>query len=860
MTWNHFLRNCKTKDTLSGTSSLQDYFEHLLLTEDVALDFDFTQGFSSSLDCEPPINVRYLQGSNDKPIPHNPASYTPLKFVPIHLEQTSFLNMLACIEPFESNLAHRSKEHQPATPTEDHRPSLNIPARHRLDTSTGVFKGISSASQLARKRTQSMPSKQFSKSIDSDKGSWWGLIQKPNGQPSPLYTQGTAEYVDRQECFLLTDNGELIFTICQIQTTDERSTFNLAIKGGLIDRLIDVLLFGINQKEISLIDVSGEAFIFDESEEAVFDEKEYNSYFFMAFRSFLNPVDLLTKFHQRYVEGESDPITPISESHSHVVYSPDIRVSVLKAIEYWIRNHLHDFIDSLELKDNVITFFNEIINEEVSYAGYNIERKQPPSEVEASVKSILNYLAYSSLIPISILNQYKLNGFLSQQEIQAPNQSPENPSQFESIFGCSPSLIEEDFDSAISENTDVSIPSVDDMLPEQVVYALNECALELSSRISLQDWVYTINDLEAQCLNPLAWYPKKNLHSAFEDEITISDIFMALDNCRHAVSNTSVPTTNHSLLSSLPSSISSFYYLRETIKQWVISEIVSFSIDSNLRASRIVKFVNAVSLCHAEMSSYGIEKLQIFSNKFLVDAAKSQVAIPSFVERAIISGLIAPESRVFTKAWNDAAKTLGKSTDSIQAFLTHQLSKNVQPTLSTNCINAPIKLAGLIPCIGWVIENVLDMNYNIPDHLFSSKRMLNFEKRTLICELIQSFVQWPLSCSKSNNFDSVNMMFLLSRHILPNNPELGVIREFALKENSKFKVPSGGHSNGTPQNRKVFSKLVHFEQEKLKRDFREREKLEREARDRQLDIQRRINEEARLKEKRIKADFSQIEN
>ncbi|ORY04910.1 RhoGAP-domain-containing protein [Basidiobolus meristosporus CBS 931.73] len=847
--WSHFVRNCRMKDTLSGTPLLQDYFEHLLLADDMAVDFDFAQEFSASLDCEPSINIRYLQENGGRLGVPNPAGHFPLDFIPVFSEHTTFLQMLACVEPFESNLASRDKECQP---TLNGRPSLNISARHGVDTSSTFFKGISSASQLARKRAQSMPSKQLSKSLDSDKSSWWGLIQKSNGNASVLCTQNTPECLDRQECFLLTNGGELIFTIYQIQANNDRNTFKLVIKGGLVDRLIDILLFGINTRELPLVDSSGENFIFDESEEVIFDEQEYLSYFFMTFRSFLNPGDLLTKLHRKYVDSENDPMSPISDIQSHIESRPDIRASVMKVIEYWIRNHLHDFIDSLELKENIGVFFNEILEDEGNCTRHGLESSQPISEVEEQVKRILNYLTFSSLIPITILNQYKI----SESRLQKNAETLPAPSQatdpFEMILGFSPSLVDKDFDSPATENVDVSIPSIDDISPEQLLLALNECALELAGRVTPQDWVYTINDLEAQLVNPLAWYPKKNIQSTLDDETVISDIYMVLDSCRSAATNISNPAVNTHFLSSLPGNISSFYHLREAIKQWVIAEVTSFAIDSELRSSRIVKFLNVISLCHGEMSSHGIEKLEMFKSKFLVDTVKSQMKIPSFVERAIISGLIAPESRAFIKAWNDAAATLEKSTDSIQAFLNHQMSNNTTAPLPKDYHKSPVKHIGLIPCIGWVIEGILSVYYHIPDHLFSSKRMLNFEKRTLIYDLIQSFVQWPTACSKLDALASVSMRFLLSRHILPNNPELSVIRDYAVKENAKFKIPSGGHINGTSQNRKIFSKLIHSEQEKRKRDSREREKLDREVRDQQLDIQRRMNEEARLKEKRMK--------
>ncbi|KAK9768485.1 hypothetical protein K7432_000825 [Basidiobolus ranarum] len=846
-TWGHFIQNSESKDTLSGTFALQNYFDHLLLDEDAPLDFDFTQGFLASLDCEPVVNIRHLENSNNGLTTSKPVAYQPLKFIPLFSEQTSFLNMVVCVEPFDSNLAN---EKYSTSLTDAHTPGLNIPTRHRMVTSTSFFKGISSASELARKRTQSMPSNQYSKSLDSDKTSWWGIIQKPNGPSSALYTHDASNLSNRQECFLLLDNGELIFTLYQIQVDNQRNTFNLVIKGGLIYHLIDVLLFGIKQKELSLIDVAGEAFIFDESEEVLFDQEEYLSYFFMTFRSFISPSDFLTQLHQRYIEIESDPVATASALHSPPTSKSEATLSILKIIEYWMRNHHYDFVDSLELKDSVLAFFNEIVENE-SCRRNDLECNQSLTAVESYVSYIINFMTLSSLIPISILNQYKLVGSWTQQEIQDRNRHfSENTNPSESILGLLTSQTTED--DSVSEDTELSIPSIDDSSAENLVYGLNECALELLNQISLQDWVYAINDLESQRLNPLAWYLKKKPNSAFEEETTFADIFLSLDNCRHTVFTATSPASNFNLLSSLPSSISAFCHLREAIKQWIISEITSFSIDSNLRASRIVKFVNMISMCHDEMSGYGIEKLEMFKDKFLFQPAKSQMIIPSFVERAIISALVAPESRTFTKAWNDAARILGKPVDSIQTFLNHKLSKNTRDSIAANCNGSSSKPAGLVPCIGWIIESILDVQYNVPDRLLSSKRMVNFEKGILIYELVQSFIRWPLTCPKTENPNSINMMFLLSRHLLPNNPELRFIKEFSTKENSKPRNSSNAHPNNVVQNRKVFPRLILSEQEKLKRDFREREKLEREARERQHDIQRRINEEARVKEKRMK--------
>ncbi|ORY05870.1 RhoGAP-domain-containing protein [Basidiobolus meristosporus CBS 931.73] len=407
---------------------------------------------------------------------------------------------------------------------------------------------------------------------------------------------------------------------------------------------------------------------------------------------------------------------------------------------------------------------------------------------------------------------------------------------------------------------------VDGKAPRDLVAAINQCIFNLFSPIPLHDWVYALSDLELQTIDPLAWHPKKKPAPVTDDEVIFSDIYIAIEHCRHSIASSSNSQASSTLFSTVPSSIVALFRIHEAIKVWVISEIASLTIDYKLRISRIEKFIEMILICRYEMSALGPGRIKTFSQLGVSGdlGGKQKLYVPSFVESAIIAGLISPESRAFTKAWNDVSQNHNCGLDTLHSLINgFDISlASGSPFSSQFQDSSTTEPLGLVPSLGWMIESILEIFYYLPDLLFTSGHLINFDKRLHIYYLISSFREWTSQCSLSQSPNQdVDMSFLISQSGYATKPDIRQVKEFAARENALIRFNSNGSANGNSWSsshhsmpiRKVFAKLIHEEQEKFKRDTRERERLEREAREYQLNVQRKMHEEAKIIEKRSSA-------
>ncbi|PWA03694.1 hypothetical protein BB558_000141 [Smittium angustum] len=121
--------------------------------------------------------------------------------------------------------------------------------------------------------------------------------------------------------------------------------------------------------------------------------------------------------------------------------------------------------------------------------------------------------------------------------------------------------------------------------------------------------------------------------------------------------------------------------------------------------------------------------------------------VPSFVERAIASALVSPESRLFTRAWNQIAVVHHVTLSTLELMLKgvrdwsfdrwfHSASALV-PGESMNTRvdnnNSPSKdhphtEEFFVPCVGWLLENLISLCYDSPD-LIGKDKQINFTKR-----------------------------------------------------------------------------------------------------------------------------------
>ncbi|OLY78371.1 Rho GTPase-activating protein 23 [Smittium mucronatum] len=136
---------------------------------------------------------------------------------------------------------------------------------------------------------------------------------------------------------------------------------------------------------------------------------------------------------------------------------------------------------------------------------------------------------------------------------------------------------------------------------------------------------------------------------------------------------------------------------------------------------------------------------------------KANRYVPSFVERAIASALVSPESRMFVRTWNQIAvlhhitlSTLELILKGVRdwsfdrwfntqsALVSGESMSNVIDCGDSNVKNPSPSEDFLVPCVGWLLENFISLCYDSPDIIDSEKQLINFSKRQNIYSMLNS--------------------------------------------------------------------------------------------------------------------------
>lgn len=330
-----------------------------------------------------------------------------------------------------------------------------------------------------------------------------------------------------------------------------------------------------------------------------------------------------------------------------------------------------------------------------------------------------------------------------------------------------------------------NIPAIEDF-----VDSLEAKVLESFRMVKLVDWMTAFEIFETQSAESLGFFvPKVALLSHDDDEV-LQDIFFVLRNVRRGNSATT-------LLETLPRSLRELCNLRSDITNWVLAQIIDPQLNADRRAHRIATLLRCLTISRKRMSG-----MDLYEDTR--GGARQQV--PSLVASAIAAALIRPESRVFSYAWMMGVRmTAGAVTqiDTLEQVIVEELEgiRSSSP---------------LTPCVGWIIERLLEIVCYVPNMVVENNRLINFDKRRYVYNFI-------------NNFTHVSSETPIDEHLsvcadisLPyfRLPEMRTLRESAAKENHPIR-----------QSRiKVFWKLLHQEQEKLRRDAKQRDAIERQQR------------------------------
>lgn len=323
---------------------------------------------------------------------------------------------------------------------------------------------------------------------------------------------------------------------------------------------------------------------------------------------------------------------------------------------------------------------------------------------------------------------------------------------------------------------------------EEFVDKLERKVRESFRMVRLVDWMVAFEIFETQSAEPLGFFVSKvSLLSHDEDEV-LQDIFFLLNNIWRG--NSSIPVRD-----TLPKSLKELCTLRTEIMNWVLAQIVDFRLNAERRAHRISFLLKCLAISRKRMS--GMDLYEDYK-------ARARQHVPSFVASAIAAALVRPESRVFGYAWLMAVRmTVGAVTqiDSLEAIIPQEVE-------GAQCTQP------MTPCAGWIMERLLEIVCYVPNMVVENNRLINFDKRRYVYNFINNFTNINSQSPIQEDFPLQNTPVSLPA---PRGFDLRAIKEFSNRENQPIK-----------QIRiKVFWRLLHQEQEKLRRDAKQRDAIER---------------------------------
>jgi hypothetical protein len=270
-----------------------------------------------------------------------------------------------------------------------------------------------------------------------------------------------------------------------------------------------------------------------------------------------------------------------------------------------------------------------------------------------------------------------------------------------------------------------------------------------------------------------------------EEEDAIQDIFFLLDKLRRGNGNTS-------LLQALPKSLRDLCALHMELTDWIVFQIAEPKLPFETRTRRLTALLKSLTICRQRMS-----RLDLHDN---TDSGASR-HVPSFVGSAISAALVRPESRMFSYAWQMAAR---------QACGTVSQCESLEQVIP-EFIDEVVSTDPLTTSVGWMLERLLEIVCHVPNMVVENNRLINFDKRRYVYNFINNFTN-----PQQKRGATSRRPYLFSLKTAETF-DIRVLREAASKENALTR-----HGK-----LKIFWKLVQREQEKTRRDAKQRESMER---------------------------------
>lgn len=295
--------------------------------------------------------------------------------------------------------------------------------------------------------------------------------------------------------------------------------------------------------------------------------------------------------------------------------------------------------------------------------------------------------------------------------------------------------------------------------------------VELSSKKALTSFFqYTLHDSSKNIINSGSFQLK---------DLQISNIFTWL---------TTLQTDSYGekLFDKIPHSIQLLLKLHDSLTKFFTSQIIDTERSFNERVDTYAVILQMLNYVRWKTSS-----LDLFDRDTEGDISPH---VPSFIETALCNSIVCPESRCNELAWFTASDKLIESGNKSQIKSVDDIIANIDPIHIRGFLEIDnvymTSTRALCPCPGWFISRLLDISQFVPAMDTSNTKLINFDKRRFVNNIISNVIEMVPPTQKSNAdtlnskwgdilFVNIeNVTFSYSQHVKAIASEDGKTRKF----------------------------------------------------------------------------------
>ncbi|KAH8112731.1 hypothetical protein DFH11DRAFT_473608 [Phellopilus nigrolimitatus] len=556
------------------------------------------------------------------------------------------------------------------------------------------------------------------------------------------------------------------------------------VHAGTLDALVHFLIHGLEGVSVSVADDNGEMALRDKKTRAVkVDRAEFAGVWWNTFRSFVSPYVLFQLLRKDYFSSSSPRGSMSSEELLQSILS---RQAGMKTIAEWIHSGggAQDALDDVELHAAMMAFLSQQNERDLTNSATQSD------EVLERLRACENERA-------SLLQTFTAQTMRPQMR-HVPVRGSTSVTTAHN-FGIRP-------------------PRMEELTPEELVNNLDAMASAAFRNVNQEDLFVTADLLEVQTADRTGWYLPRE-PSSLTDEVEIQSLYSYITE----VEPTSLAGefSGDSLYRLLPPGVRSLIRAYGIIRKWVICNLVMPQIGCMARQARMEVFLQAVEVCRLRSAD-----AQAVPS---VASVVERPCVRSFVEAALTSALVSPESRLFVRAWQGVASARGAQTESLLSLL------------SMRTVEACESRDRLTVDPAWLLERMVEI-ISLTDILDSPMEtplsLVNFDKRRQLCNIITNASSFASRGSRQRR-EMDRCDFERLNRIEQEFGELSLDLR-ALREEAQREAASSGHpSTSGRRSHRPFQRYVLAQQEKIKRDRYTRERLLKEKRSEQQRLERK---------------------